>query len=70
MVQQGVNSIDIKNLGEVLGPVFRQKLGQTFWDASICFQVDHTDILFNLTSRAKMYIDFCLGPRLQGTIQN
>ena len=33
-VEQGRNSIDIKNLGPVFGP----KLGQTFKDVSICFQ--------------------------------
>ena len=55
---QGGNSIDIKNLGPVSGPVLGPKLGQTFKDVSICFQVVHTYILFNLTSRASFRAHF------------
>ena len=39
--EQGRNSIVIKNIGPVSGP----KLGQTFKDVSICFQVVHTQVL-------------------------
>ena len=54
----GRNSIDMKNLRPVFGPVFGPKLGQTFEDVSICFQVVHTYILFNLTTRASFRANF------------
>ena len=55
---QGRNSIHIKNIGPVSGPVFGPKLGQTFEDVSICLQVVDKYILFNLTSRASFRANF------------
>ena len=50
----GRNSIEKNGFGPVLGPVFRPKLGQ----ASICFQVVHTCVLFNFAFRASFGANF------------
>ena len=50
----GCNSIDKNGFGPVLGLVFRPKLGQ----ASICFQVVHTCVLFNFAFRASFWANF------------